>query len=282
MISIIVTCYNQALYIEDCLKSINNQTLESWECIIIDDGSTDSSFKVIKNFIQDDKRFTLIRQQNSGVSIARNTGVGKTAWKYIITIDGDDKIAPFYLEEAINILEKNSKIKIVYSEAEYFGLKCGRWNLEEYSYKKLLLKNMIFNAAIFRREDFLRVGGFDENLTNGVEDWEFWISILKLNGKVFKLNSIGFYYRILESSRTSTFLLEDPEFSYQYIFKKHLDTYVKYYGSYPKFHNEIIVEKIRLLEQLSSIKHAVNIITNKFLGVSFFLKQKNQFKKWMK
>ena len=75
MVSVIVTCYNQADCIQTTLSSALSQTYENWECIIVDDGSTDDSAINITEFIKEDERFHYVYQNNAGVSTARNTGL---------------------------------------------------------------------------------------------------------------------------------------------------------------------------------------------------------------
>lgn len=93
-ISVIVPCYNIAGYLARCLESVVNQTYENFECIVIDDGSTDETFEVIRTYQQRDERFIVERQANSGVSAARNRGIALAGGEYIYFLDGDDWIEP--------------------------------------------------------------------------------------------------------------------------------------------------------------------------------------------
>lgn len=107
MISIIVPVYNGEKYIENCLLSIKKQTMTEFECICIDDGSVDESKKIIKNFIKNDNRFYYFYQKNSGPSSARNNGIEKASGKYILFVDCDDTISPYYLEKLFLAIEQN-------------------------------------------------------------------------------------------------------------------------------------------------------------------------------
>lgn len=98
LISIIIPVYNASKYIQRCIKSIIEQTYEEWECILIDDGSTDNSFMLLKDIQKIDDRFIIIHQNNCGAGIARNTGINVAKGEYIVFIDIDDYINKDYLK----------------------------------------------------------------------------------------------------------------------------------------------------------------------------------------
>lgn len=100
-VSIIVPIYNTAKYLSACLDSILAQTHQSLEVILVDDGSTDDSPKIIKQYTKKDKRIKFIHQKNSGQSSARNAGLQKATGDYISFIDADDKIAPDFIENLL-------------------------------------------------------------------------------------------------------------------------------------------------------------------------------------
>ncbi len=91
-ISIIVPCYNGAKYIRQTLDCLQKQTVEDWECIIVDDGSTDSSAEIIKEFVTKDSRYKYIYKDNGGVSSARNMGLDNASGEWITFIDSDDTV----------------------------------------------------------------------------------------------------------------------------------------------------------------------------------------------
>lgn len=97
-ITIIVPVYNAAKYIKQCLDSIINQTFTDFECVCINDGSTDDSLKILKEYESKDKRFILISQENKGASFARNIALRQTKAEYITFIDADDWVESNYLE----------------------------------------------------------------------------------------------------------------------------------------------------------------------------------------
>lgn len=113
-LSIIIPVFNAEKYLSNCLKSILNQTYNNFEIIIINDGSTDKSLEICKEFSDQDSRIKLINNQNNGPSIARNIGLRNAKGKYVSFIDSDDYVKKTYFEKLLkNIPDK--KILIVSS-----------------------------------------------------------------------------------------------------------------------------------------------------------------------
>lgn len=112
LISVIVPVYNSEKFISNCLESIKRQTYLNWECIVVDDGSTDNSGIICDQYTEIDKRFTVIHKINSGVSNARNTGINKAKGRFITFVDSDDYIESEYLEDFINHNPQDASIII--------------------------------------------------------------------------------------------------------------------------------------------------------------------------
>ena len=205
-ISIIVPCYNYGHYILDALKSIEAQSFNDWECIIVNDGSTDNSRAVIEKYIENDSRFKLINITNSGVSTARNTAVGHAKGLYIFPLDADNKLHPECLSKCIAEFYRDENLRVVYTEAELFGEESGLWNLPEFDYKTMLKYNMIDNSCMFPRKEFERVGGYRRNMIYGLEDWDFMIALLygSIPGQVIKIHEPLYYYRVNSAGRRLT------------------------------------------------------------------------------
>jgi cellulose synthase/poly-beta-1,6-N-acetylglucosamine synthase-like glycosyltransferase len=204
LISIIVPCYNQAQYLDECLQSVYSQTCEDWECIIINDGSPDNTQDVANKWVVKDSRFRYYEIENSGVSSARNFGINQATGNWILPLDGDDKIGNNYLLLAKKEMQNNSTI--IYCKAQYFGEKTGEFALEHFTKYELLYSNKIFCTAFFKKEFWENLQGYDETMKDGYEDWEFWIRIIfnkNFKIKIKKLNYVGFFYRIKKVSRNT-------------------------------------------------------------------------------
>lgn len=154
LISIIVTCYNREQYIADALQSIKNQTYKKFECIIVDDGSTDNSHQIIKNIIADDPRFKFFPIDHIGFPLAKNFGLDQVTGDYVIFLDSDDIAHP----EWLNLLHyvcaiTNAPIAVCHFEAFNDISKIKIWRLTnktllkmaEYSFLRM---NLVCNTKI--------------------------------------------------------------------------------------------------------------------------------------
>lgn len=244
LISVIVPCYNQAQYLDECLQSVLDQTYQGWECIIVNDGSPDYTEEVAKEWVSKDSRFKYLYQENKGVSAARNFGIHHAKGEWILPLDCDDKIGNQYLELATGNFDNN--YSIIYCKAEFFGDKNGDWQLKEFDFKNMLKGNQIFCSAFFRKEYFFKIGGYDIKITYGKEDWEFWIRILKLNLKVLRLDYKGFFYRVKEFSRNEDVSrnIEQSDEIEKYVYTKHKNLYDKEFTSFQSY-----LRKEQIIEQ---------------------------------
>jgi glycosyltransferase involved in cell wall biosynthesis len=201
LISVIIPCFNHALFLEETIDSVLKSGYQNIEIVIVNDGSSDESEEVALKLKDLYKNIIYIGQENQGPAAARNRGIKAANGKYILPLDADDLISIDYIEKAIEILNNHEEVKLVYCDAEFFGERSGKWNLPEFSGKLLARENMIFCSAIYRKSDWNSAGGYSEEMTWGWEDWEFWISLLKDGGVVVKLPISGFYYRVRKGSR---------------------------------------------------------------------------------
>lgn len=247
-ISIIVPCYNQAPFLPEALQSILDQTYQGWECIIVNDGSTDNTEVIALEWAKKDERFIYLFKNNGGLSSARNSGIMQACGEWILPLDSDDKIGSKYLELFIRSIKENPTLELIYCKAEIFGDTISSWNLRDYNYKKLLFANMIFCSAFFKKEIWEKVNGYDTELKKGREDWEFWINILTKDSHVLCLDYIGFFYRRKENSMDVS-LNKDKEiksFAENYIYEKHKGKYIEAFGT-PQ---QILYEKMLQEERI--------------------------------
>ena len=227
-ISFVVAIYNVDSYLERCLETLKNQSRQKGiEILLIDDGSTDSSSAICEKYVQIDNRFKYFRQDNKGVSAARNLGMKLAQGQWICFIDGDD-----YVDENLteNLLKNSSKFegnevvlfgyridhfkkKIIalpfpekegkLSECEIEALRLGILNVDNNQCS--FLKNTCINyhtpwGKLYDREFLMRHRCcFDCNLKRG-QDIFFNFQIYKVAEKVTIINYAGYYYRINEAS----------------------------------------------------------------------------------
>jgi glycosyltransferase involved in cell wall biosynthesis len=227
LISVIVPCYNHAAFLPDALDSVLAQTYPNWECIIVDDGSHDNTSEVVKRYTAMDARFRYLYQTNAGLASARNAGIRSSVGEFIFPLDSDDKIHPGYFAVAMIKFRDDASIDILYSDAEFFGEKKGKWNIPDYTPENILLQSVIYPGGFFRRKDFDRTKGYDPGMVYGWEDWEFWLSMVELGLKVHQLKEIYFYYRYSSSSMTRKMTDEQRSYLYKRIYLNHHSLYDK-------------------------------------------------------
>lgn len=275
LISVIIPCYNQAQFLEEALESVWRQTYKYWECIIVNDGSVDSTKEIASQWQLKDQRFKYVYQENQGLSKARNTGISRAKGKYILPLDADDKIAFSYVELALKTFLEKPGMKIVYCKAIKFGLVNEDWRLKAFSLEELSKKNMIFSAAVYKKEDWERVGGYDSLMKYGWEDWEFWIAILKDGGEVEQLGINGFYYRVKKESMLTNIDNKQSKYLLEYVSVKHADFFVRYYGSFVEMKRKNQEIEAKFLRTLKSRKFVIDLFCKTFFRFSIF----NTFKK---
>lgn len=273
-VSIIVPCYNQAQYLEEALQSVLCQTYDNWECIIVNDGSPDNTEEIIEKWCKKDGRFKNIYQKNGGLSSARNLGISVAIGEVILPLDADDKIGLNYVSLAIEAFEKSSSLKVVYCKAEKFGEEIGEWRLPSFSLFNLSRNNLIFCSAFFKKEDWKSVGGYDISMKHGWEDWEFWIAILKNGGTVKRLEEVCFHYRIKKNSMLQSMNHKNEIDILNYLSVKHVDFFVKYYGSFKEMEHQLTVLKKMNELNLKSEKFVIDVFCKKFFGFTVFGKYK--------
>ncbi|HUW88490.1 MAG TPA: glycosyltransferase family 2 protein [Candidatus Paceibacterota bacterium] len=176
-VSIIIPVYNKSQWIEETLNSVANQSYKDWECIIIDDGSTDESHKVIHKFIEvNPGNWHLITQSNSGQCVARNRGIEKSEGEYIAFLDGDDTWAENKLDVQVKLLDANSDSSLVICPYRIYkqGESQEKGRLVLHVNNRKMLTNWLnlrgFGAGtestgMARRNFLLSLGGFDTQLS---------------------------------------------------------------------------------------------------------------------
>jgi glycosyltransferase involved in cell wall biosynthesis/SAM-dependent methyltransferase len=224
-VSVIIPCFNDGAYIDEAVDSVLAQSYQDFEIVIVNDGSTDPRTNVIlSNYSRPKTR--VIETVNQGVARARNRAIEEASGEFILSLDADDKIGTEYLKEAVKVLDEDPDVGIVYCLAEFFGDKKGLWELPPYSLEGMLLDNLIFNAAFFRKNDWEAVNGFNPDMKDCYEDWDFWLSLVELGRKVYRIPNVSFYYRITEGSRMRSATEEQMVDTRVQVFRSHEDLYM--------------------------------------------------------
>ena len=190
-VSIVMPTYNYGRFLPEALESLRAQTLRDWECIVVDDGSTDDTIAVLGTAAANDSRVRYVSQANLGPSAARNRGVAESVGNYIQFLDADDVLPPTKLEVQVLAMESDPSIGIVYSDGRYFLDS----PTELLSYRvpgprpstppdkssvdpllRALVDHniMAVEGPLIRKSALATIGSFDEGLVR-VEDWQLWL-----------------------------------------------------------------------------------------------------------
>lgn len=230
-VSVVITCYNQGQYLEECINSVTNSDYPNIEIILVDDGSEDTFTQKTLDKL-DSGKIKIIRQNNQGVCAARNNGIAAASGKYILPLDADDKIADTYISKAVEILAQNPQIGIVLCNGILWAFQSGgggKWKLKNPTITNMLIQNRIFPSALFRKSDFEKLGGYNPIMETGCEDWELWLNFLENGLKPYKIDEELFYHRIAENFRSKNAIRPQNYIKIRYnIIKLHKKLYLKY------------------------------------------------------
>jgi glycosyltransferase involved in cell wall biosynthesis len=182
-VSVVIPCFNLGAYLPEAVASVHGQTFRDFEIIVVDDGSTDpDTVHAIASIGESDAaggNVRLLRSDNRGLSAARNLGIAHARGSLISCLDADDMFEPEWLERGVDRLDTEPELAFVSHWLEAFGDTDGQWTPGRSDLAALLDQNVFNGAALFRRSLVDSVGGFDESMRDGCEDWEFWIRVME-------------------------------------------------------------------------------------------------------
>lgn len=224
-VSVVIPCFNMGRYIEETVDSVFAQTMQDFEIIIVNDGSTDEETnRLLSGY--DRPKTTVFTTPNGGPSAARNAGIAKAVASYIFPLDADDLLEPTCLEKTARLLDENQEISIVNFWYEGFGDMAFTIGAESCGLKEILSENKLCGNALFRRKVWEDVGGYDESFREGYEDWDFWISALEKGHGVHVIREVLFRYRFRLDSRNYLCQYSGKHFeTMKMIIEKHRGSY---------------------------------------------------------
>ena len=204
LVSVIMPVYNAEKYVKLSIDSVINQSYKEWELILINDASTDNSKKIINEYLSNKKIKFIDLKKNSGVSVARNTGILKAKGKYIAFLDSDDIWEPSKLQKQMELIKK-LKANFVYTGVTYINEDGKRnpfvFNVPEKTcYKELLKQNVIACSSVVIKKDLL----IDNKMPGDHmhEDYATWLSILKKEKYAYGIDEPLLIYRISSNSKS--------------------------------------------------------------------------------
>ncbi len=233
-VSVIIPCYNSGQYLIDALQSVvasKNIPHNSYEVIIVDDGSTDKATIDLLASLKPDE-YTVLHQENKGPGGARNTGVRAAKGKYILFLDSDNKIRRNFIANGVQLLN-NTNADIVYGKPAFFGSTTApRFKTGPFELESILVTNHIDICSMMRKKTFESIGGFDEDRKLiAFEDWDLWIRAGAAGCKFHFINEVMFDYRITNHS-----LLDE---------KNNRDNYEKVVAILYQKYNQLILDTYR-------------------------------------
>lgn len=202
-VSIIIPCYNQGEYLSEAINSAIVQTYPNTEIIIVNDGSTDDTVKILL-----ERKFptfigrVIHHTDNKGLSSARNTGIDAARGRWIVCLDADDKLDLDYIRKLLEADKPVVSYDVIGCGTQEFGTRDVKWktHLKHPYHRHFVKKNRLNYASMFRKDVWQDLGGFDENMKMGFEDWDFWIRAAKESFRFVVTNDYLFHYRRKEDS----------------------------------------------------------------------------------
>jgi glycosyltransferase involved in cell wall biosynthesis len=210
-VSVVVTCYNLGRYLEEAVASVLEQTLDEVEILVVDDGSTDpATVALLADYRR--PRTQVLHTPNRGLPAARNHGIARARAPYVCALDADDRLERTWLEKGARALDSDPSLAFVSHWLRTFGDEEGEWTPTECDLVALLDSNTVNGAALVRREALQAVGGFEESLRDGAEDWDLWLRMAERGLRGTILPEVLFFYRRRADSMSRA-MLREPTYS---------------------------------------------------------------------
>jgi glycosyltransferase involved in cell wall biosynthesis len=197
-VAVVIPCWNAGDTLEEAVESARAQTHTPIEIVVVDDGSDDAATQRVLERLPTNVR--VMRQENRGLPAARNAGIRATSAPCFVPLDADDRIEPDMVARCLRVLEQEPRLGYVYPDLRFFGEKDGVHRQLPYNFYDELFQNQITVCALIRREAWAAAGGYDEAMTDGAEDWEFWISLGERGWHGRRIEAPLFHYRVRAGS----------------------------------------------------------------------------------
>ena len=206
-ISVIMSVYNQEKFLSESIESILCQSERNFEFLIIDDGSSDSSYDLIQNYSKIDDRIKLFKNsKNLGLTKSLNKILKKAKGKYIARMDADDISIDSRLKEELSVFTENKNIGVVFSLCQIIdsdgNLICNKWqpkNINNILDKMPYHNYITHSSCMINRNLFKKFGGYNENY-NLAQDWELWLRLIKQSVNFYCVNKVLLLFRAHDSN----------------------------------------------------------------------------------
>ena len=200
-VSVVLPCYNAHRHLGRALDSVRDQTFRDVEILVVDDGSTDPETKAFLDGLGADVR--VVRQENRGLAGARNAGFRAARGEYVLPLDCDDWIDPTFLEKGVAILKQRPDIAYAFAHIALEGEKTGVLAKGFNAFEQLFLNQLPY-CLLIRRRVWESLGGYDETMRAGYEDWEFNIRAAARGHYGLAIPEPLFHYRVSSAGMLQT------------------------------------------------------------------------------
>ncbi|MDR1498919.1 MAG: glycosyltransferase [Rickettsiales bacterium] len=198
LISIIIPAYNMEKYIAECLNSILAQTFLDWEAICIDDGSTDKSLSIFRQYAERDRRIRVITQNNRGACTARNNAISMAKGEFIFPLDSNDMIMPTCLETLYKVITTTNNVAVCPLGHWFVDGKLKPLHMDKPTAENMYSwKNMLHNSMMYSKKFWEKYGGYDERFCDlGAEDFDFFLNFVDDHQLICQVEGDLFVFRI--------------------------------------------------------------------------------------
>ncbi len=225
-LAVVIPCFDQGEFLIEAVASVERAVEESCELIIVNDGSREPRTLEVLDVLRR-AGYRILDQENRGLAAARNRGFEEARTPYIVPLDADNRLRAGFLGEALDVLDGDPQIGVVYGDRQDFGLRSEIVDVPPFELDEILPFNFIDACAVIRKEVWRACGGFDTKMpAPGWEDWDLWLGVAGRGWQLHHLPRVAFDYRVRPGSMISAFNDEDLRREVlPHVIAKHRDLY---------------------------------------------------------
>ncbi|MBV6403636.1 MAG: glycosyltransferase [Flavobacteriales bacterium] len=198
-IAVVIPCYNDGAFLREALHSVHASTTAPAELVVVDDGSDDPATRAVLDAVHAEG-VPVVRQEHRGLPAARNTGWRATKAPFVLFLDADNRVAPHLVARLGEALMQGPEADVLFTDLRTFGDREGVVHQQVPALAELLAGNRIDACAALRRALLERLGGYDEALVDGYEDWELWVRATAAGARFVHIPEPLFDYRVRAGS----------------------------------------------------------------------------------
>lgn len=199
-VGVVVTAFNQGDLVLEAVESVRRQSRGVADLVVVDDGSTDAASLRMLATLEHRELARVVHRRNGGVSAARNTGLGALGTEFAVVLDGDDRLAPTFVEATAAVLENDPDVVAASSWLQMHGVVRAVARPPGGGAAAFLHRNACPSAVLLRRARWREAGGYDEQMRSGFEDWDFFLRLLSSGGRIEIVPQLLVEYRTAPDS----------------------------------------------------------------------------------